>query len=115
VDNIMGPIDGAAPKPGPRGLYKTRGTAIAQSAMISSASLAEDRTMRCYFMRGSKIANVEFLKDGSSDDELIQQALAVFEAHSQQAYDGFEVWDGKRFVYRYTAATKTGERRPLAT
>ncbi len=65
--------------------------------------------MRCYFMRGSSIANVEFLTEGS-DEELIRQALSVFDEHSSRAYDGFEVWDGKRFVYRYTAATKTGER-----
>lgn len=65
--------------------------------------------MRCYFMRRTRIANVDFL-NGRTDDELIQQALAAFEEHAQQAYDGFEVWDGKRFVYRYTAATKTGEK-----
>ena len=65
--------------------------------------------MRCYFMRGSSTANVEFLH-GVSDDELIRNSLAVFEKHAQQADDGFEVWDGKRFVYRYTAATKTGEK-----
>ena len=65
--------------------------------------------MRCYFMRGSRIANVELLSQGS-DDELIEQSLSVFEEHASQAYDGFEVWSGKRFVYRYTAATKTGER-----
>jgi hypothetical protein len=65
--------------------------------------------MRCYFMRGGRIANVELLEKGS-DDELIQQALAAFERHTDQAYDGFEIWAEKRFVYRYTAATKTGER-----
>lgn len=65
--------------------------------------------MRCYFMRGSRIAGVEYLK-GAQDEDLIQQALAVFQAHARDAYDGFEVWDGKRFVYRYTAATKTGEK-----
>lgn len=44
--------------------------------------------MRCYFMRGSRIANVEFLKD-APDDELIQQALVVFEKHTYSTYDGF--------------------------
>lgn len=65
--------------------------------------------MRCYFMRGSRIANVEVLENGS-DDQLIKQALAAFDRHAQQAYDGFEVWEARRFVYRYTAATKTGEK-----
>lgn len=64
--------------------------------------------MRCYFMRGSRIANVELLNKGS-DEELIKQALAAFERHSGQPYDGFEVWVESRFIYRYTAATKTGE------
>lgn len=67
--------------------------------------------MRCYFMHGSRIANVELLSEGS-DDDLIRQALSVFEGHAAQAYDGFEIWSGKRFVYRYTAATKTGEKPP---
>jgi len=65
-------------------------------------------------MRGSSIANVEFL-DAPSDDELIRQALLAFEKHADRAYDGFEVWDGKRFVYRYRAATKSGERPQPAT
>jgi len=65
--------------------------------------------MRCYFMRGSHIANVALLAQGA-DDDLIRQALTAFEQHAEQAYDGFEVWSGTRFVYRYTAATKTGER-----
>jgi len=65
--------------------------------------------MRCYFMRGSSIASVVFLAEGP-DDVLVKQALAAFEKNARHAYDGFEVWDGKRFVYRYTAATKTGEK-----
>lgn len=44
--------------------------------------------MRCCFMRGSRTANVEFLKD-APDDELIQQALVVFEKHTYSTYDGF--------------------------
>jgi hypothetical protein len=65
--------------------------------------------MRCYLMRGGRIENVDFLIDGS-DDELIRQALEKFEARAPEKYDGFEIWSGKRFVYRYTAATKSGER-----
>jgi hypothetical protein len=64
-------------------------------------------------MRGNRIANVELLSQGS-DDDLIRQALSVFEEHAAKAYDGFEVWSSKRFVYRYTAATQTGERLPPA-
>jgi len=56
--------------------------------------------MRCYFMRGGRIAGVTFLKSGS-DDSLIAEARSAFEQqHAGQLFDGFEVWDGTRFVYR---------------
>lgn len=55
--------------------------------------------MRCYFMRAGRIAGVTFLKSGS-DDALIQQAKQAFEEAANQVFDGFEVWDGNRFVYR---------------
>ena len=64
--------------------------------------------MRLCFMRGTSIASVKHLKRGS-DDEVVKQALVAFDREAKWAYDGFEVWDGKRFVYRYSAATKTGE------
>ena len=60
-------------------------------------------------MRGSSIASVAVLTKGP-DDELIRQALEAFKDNARHAYDGFEVWDEKRFIYRYTAATKTGEK-----
>lgn len=55
--------------------------------------------MRCYFKREGRIEGVEFLKT-ASDDDLIQQAKALFAEQAPLKYDGFEVWDGKRFVYR---------------
>ena len=67
--------------------------------------------IRCYLMRGSSIASVVILSQGQ-DDELINQAMAAFEKNARHAYDGFEVWHEKRSVYRYTAATKTGETSP---
>ena len=70
--------------------------------------------MRCDLMRGSNIANVELLKEGS-DSELLQLALAVSEVHAARACDGFEVWVEKRLIYRCTAAMKTGEKPQLAT
>lgn len=53
--------------------------------------------MRCYFLRDNRIEGVEILKAGS-DDELIQQAGELF--RQQRNMDHFEVWDGRRFVYR---------------
>jgi hypothetical protein len=55
--------------------------------------------MRCYFMRGGRIEGVTFLKSGP-DDALIEEARRVFSQHVRQQFDGFEVWDGTRFVYR---------------
>ena len=54
--------------------------------------------MRCYLFRRGHIAAVEVLATGS-DDNLIQQARAVFETRKNE-FDGFEVWDRARFVYR---------------
>ena len=67
--------------------------------------------MRCYLMRGTRIANVAFLHR-DTDDQVIRQGMAVFENHADRAYDGFEVWDGKQFIYRFNAAAQTGERCP---
>lgn len=57
--------------------------------------------MRCYLYRGGHIAAVEILAAGS-DDALIQQARAVFEKRKRE-FDGFEVWDRTRFIYRLPA------------
>ena len=65
--------------------------------------------MRCFFMRRSSILNVAFVAD-RTDEEAIDEALAAFQKQGQKAYDGFEVWQGRRFVYCYTEATKSGER-----
>lgn len=59
--------------------------------------------MRCYFMRLGRIANVAFLQEGS-DEALIAEATALFEAQREEMQsEGFEVWDGPRFVYRSAA------------
>ncbi len=55
--------------------------------------------MRCYLFRHGHIAAVEVLKVGS-DDSLIQQAQTIFEKRKQQ-FQGFEVWDRARLLYRY--------------
>jgi hypothetical protein len=55
--------------------------------------------MRCYFMRDGRIQGVTFLKSGP-DDALIEEARSVFAQQAGQQFDGFEVWDGTRFVYR---------------
>jgi hypothetical protein len=85
--------------------------------------------MRCYFMRGGRIEGVTFLKSGPDNEQIegvtflksgpdneqiegvtflksgpdnaqIEEARSVFAQHAGQQFDGFEVWDGTRFVYR---------------
>jgi hypothetical protein len=56
------------------------------------------RCYRCYLFRRGHIAAVEIL-DAGSDDAVIRQARAVF-AKRKNEFDGFEVWDRTRFVYR---------------
>lgn len=55
--------------------------------------------MRCYFLRNARIEAVELLKPGP-DENLIEQAEALFRERASQGYDCFEVWTGRRFVYR---------------
>ena len=67
--------------------------------------------MRCYLMKYGQIHNVAFLTEGSSDERLILEAEIKFrELGGTQNYDGFEVWVGKRFVYRYPL--KAAEQQP---
>ena len=65
--------------------------------------------MRCYFMRAGRIAGVTFLKSGS-DDALIHEAERAFEQAANQLFDGFEVWDGTRFIYRSDRANCSQEK-----
>ena len=55
--------------------------------------------MRCYFLRNARIEAVELLKPGS-DENLIEQGKALLRERTSQGYDCFEVWTGRRFVYR---------------
>ena len=60
--------------------------------------------MRCYFMRSGRIQGITFLKSGLDDARMVEEARSVFE-HAGQQFDGFEVWEGTRFVYRSDVAT----------
>lgn len=60
--------------------------------------------MRCYFTRGSRIEGVTFLKT-APDPELIRQARTLFLARAKtEQFDGFEVWQGHRFIHREHAS-----------
>lgn len=68
--------------------------------------------MRCYLLRSGHIAAVEVLKDGS-DETVIDQARTLFE-NSERDYEGFEVWDCARFVYRHPELPPAYRSAPMA-
>jgi hypothetical protein len=69
-------------------------------ADIAVKNFNRDWTMRCYFMKDGHIAGVEFLT-AANDEALVAQAKKFFEKKRKDGAEGFEVWDGPRFVYRY--------------
>lgn len=58
------------------------------------------RLVRCYLMRKGHIKAVEILSKGP-DDALIEQGKAHFARRSDEEFDGFEIWDRKRWIYAY--------------
>jgi hypothetical protein len=59
--------------------------------------------MRCYLMRDGHIAAVELLSS-STDETRIAEAREIFESNqSTRQFDGYEVWEGARFIYRWPA------------
>ena len=52
--------------------------------------------MRCYLLRGGRIAAVELL-DAKSDEEAVEQCRMIFEQRKSK-FEGFEVWDYARKV-----------------
>ena len=55
--------------------------------------------MRCYFMSGGHIFDVEML-GGLSDEEAVAKAKLLFSGH-EGPVQGFEVWDRARVVFRH--------------
>jgi hypothetical protein len=55
--------------------------------------------MWCYFLLHGHIAGVEVLPLGLSDEDAIERALILL-SKRKGAFDGLEVWDGARFVFR---------------
>ena len=60
--------------------------------------------MRCYFLRAGRIAGVEILPLGLSDEDAVARAHALA-SKRKGPFDGFEVWDGAR--------SSSGAPRPL--
>jgi hypothetical protein len=57
--------------------------------------------MRCFFMKNGRITTVEFLTH-TEDALRIAESRELFEKKGRpNGAEGFEVWDGARFVYRF--------------
>jgi hypothetical protein len=57
--------------------------------------------MRCYFLKGGRIAAVELLSQ-TTDEGRIAEARDLFTLKGlPRGAEGFEVWDQGRFIYRY--------------
>jgi hypothetical protein len=57
--------------------------------------------MRCYFMRGGHIVDVQELP-GLSNEEATAKAHALF-LERKHLFGGFELWDRTRLVIKYSA------------
>jgi hypothetical protein len=55
--------------------------------------------MRCYFLWDGHIAGVEMLPLGLSDEDAIARAHTL-SSNRKGPFDGFEVWDRARCVFR---------------
>jgi len=59
--------------------------------------------MRCFFLSHGHIAAVEVL-EGLLDEEAIKTAHTLF--LERTGFEGFEVWDGERFVMRHSPGSE---------
>ena len=57
--------------------------------------------MRCYFMSGGHIVDVEMLDETDDAGRIARSRLLFEEKGKPKGYEGFEVWDGARFIYRF--------------
>jgi len=55
--------------------------------------------MRCYFLRGGRIAGVDVFPAGLSDEDAIARARTLA-SKRRGPFDSFELWEGARFVFR---------------
>ena len=54
---------------------------------------------RCYLMNGRIIEGSEALK-AATDEHAVQEAERVFREKAGR-FSGFEVWQNRRYIYRY--------------
>ena len=56
--------------------------------------------MWCYFLHDGQIAGVEVLPPGLSDEDAIARAH-ILSSKRKGPFDGYELWDGARMVFRH--------------
>jgi hypothetical protein len=56
--------------------------------------------MRCYFLRDNRMAGVEILPLGLSDEDAIARAHTLY-SERKGPFEGFEVWDRVRFAFKH--------------
>ena len=77
--------------------------------------------MRCYLMRNGHIAAVELLDPVTDDSEAIKQGSARFLDRVREGFEGFEIWERDRIVFRYPEdenqadPTNNGKSSPRST
>lgn len=81
---------------------------FAKTPLIKSQDIADQlpgHPVRCYFLKDRHIISMELLK-ATDDAERVEEARKLFETTGKsKGADAFEVWDRKRFIYRYPEAT----------
>ena len=55
---------------------------------------------RCYLMNGRIIEGSEALK-AATDELAVQEAEKVFREKTMGRFSGFEVWQNRRYIYRF--------------
>jgi hypothetical protein len=65
--------------------------------------------MRCFFTQNGRIRTVDLLSP-TDDPSRIEEAHRLFETKGNEwGADGFEVWDGRRFLYRFPETAAKGQ------
>ena len=68
--------------------------------------------MRCFFLRDDRLADVEILPPGLSDEDAIARALTR-SSNREGPFNAVEIWDGRRIVFRGCLSEATsGDGRP---
>jgi hypothetical protein len=111
--NLGGQARQSAPRRSSPGAGFFCGTALRNHATLTDRRIRRLRANRhlmqwCYFLRDRDIAAVEMLPSGFSDEDEITRAHVLFSTR-KGSFDGFEIWDGVRLVFRYPDPATTPE------